>query len=261
MARSVNRASLEALAKGWITSASVLVPCPWFPEVAAFARTHPDADLGIHLALNSEWASYRWGPLLGADVPSLLDDDGYFPLLQPPVAEKARLDEVERELRAQVERARRAGIRVTHLDTHMGTLGFSPGLYGVYQRLGRELGLPILPVRADPRRAVPADEVLIDRLLALERTVDRTQWRATYESMLTPLPPGVYELIVHLAHDDDEMRAATLGHVDYGSAWRQNDYDLVRDEGFQRFLREQKFILSTWKDLARALPGDYTRRR
>src|SRR5271154_5184009 len=78
---SVNRAIFEALEKGWITSASILVPCPWFPEVAKWAKEHPNADVGIHQALNSEWTSFRWGPGSSKDkVPSLMDPDGYLPL-------------------------------------------------------------------------------------------------------------------------------------------------------------------------------------
>src|SRR5881398_2756841 len=96
MSHSVNRATFEALEKGWITSSSILVPCPWFPEVARFAREHPDADLGIHLALNSEWSAFRWGPVSGADaVPSLLDKDGFLPLEETAVAANARPEHVE----------------------------------------------------------------------------------------------------------------------------------------------------------------------
>src|SRR5688500_1149469 len=127
MSRSVNRATFEALEKGWITSASVLVPCPWFPDVARWAKDHPTADLGIHLALNSEWTGYRWGPISSRDkVPSLLDADGYMPLVETTVVGQARLAEVETELRAQIERARAAGLRISHVDSHMATLFRTP---------------------------------------------------------------------------------------------------------------------------------------
>jgi hypothetical protein len=265
MAHSVNRASFEALEGRTVTSASILVPCPWFPEVAAWARNRPEADLGIHLALNSEWTTLRWGPVLGrAAVPSLLDEAGYLPLVQQPVAERAKLDEVERELRAQVEAAKAAGIRISHLDTHMGTLFFTPGLLQLYLKLGRELGLPVLHERQALRErsvAISEGEVLIDRVLGLQTTVAKEAWPDAYRKLLAPLPAGVYELIVHLAHDDEEMRAATVGHVDFGSEWRQNDFDLVRSPDFRRFLEEQGFVLVSFKDLARALPPDYARGR
>src|SRR5438477_2129837 len=117
MAHSVNRAISEALEKGWVTSASILVPCPWLPEVARWAQSHGQADLGIHQALNSEWTDLRWGPVSSQDrVPSLLDSQGYLPLLESQVAQQAKPAEVEAELHAQIDRARGLGIPLSHLD-------------------------------------------------------------------------------------------------------------------------------------------------
>src|SRR5437588_8262854 len=111
MAHSVNRAISQALENGWVTSASILVPCPWLPEVASWARSHQQSDLGIHLALNSEWTSFRWGPVSGRDkVPSLLDAQGYLPLLETQVAQQDKPAEVETELHAQIDFARSMGI-------------------------------------------------------------------------------------------------------------------------------------------------------
>jgi len=259
MAHSVNRAISEALEKGWVTSASILVPCPWFPEVARWARAHPDADLGIHLALTSEWTSYRWRPLsAAAEVPSLLDPDGYFPLVETTVAAKAAPAEAERELRAQVDRARAAGIHLTHLDSHMGSLFQTAPLFERYRQLGASYGLPVLMARTpDVGGAAPpafltaaAGEALVDRVLEITPGVPAAGWEAAYEKMLGPLPPGTYELIVHLAYDDEEMRGATSDHPDWGAAWRQNDFDMVKSARFRDFLKSSGFTLTTWRDLA-----------
>jgi chitin disaccharide deacetylase len=258
MAHSVNRATFEALEKGWITSSSILVPCPWFAEVVTFARAHPEADLGIHLALNSEWTGYRWAPVSGSDaVRSLLDKDGYLPLEETAVVANARPDQVERELRAQVDRARSAGIRLSHLDSHMATLFRSPALLDVYLRLGPAYNLPLLLERSGADRSAWAlgaqADALVDRVISLDAPgAAPAEWPAAYEKLLTPLPPGVYELIVHLAYDDDEMRGATWDHPNWGAAWRQADFDLVRSERFRGFLRAQGFTLISWKDLGRA---------
>ncbi len=262
MSHSVNRATFEALERGWITSASSLVPCPWFPEVARFARAHPDADLGIHLALNSEWTTFRWGPLLRPDeVPSLLDEQGYLPLVETTVAQRAKPKEVEGELRAQIAHARRAGVRISHLDSHMGALFQTPGLLDVYRRLGRESGVPVLLEREGERggalapwATAAAKEALLDRVVSIGPGVPPGEWLTAYQKLLAPLPPGAYELIVHLGYDDAEMQGATADHPDWGAAWRQSDLDLVRSEPFRAFLREQGFVLVNWKDLARALP-------
>ena len=259
MNHSVNRATFAALEHGWITSASVLVPCPWFPEAARFARDHPEADLGVHLDLNSEWTGYRWGPVSPAgEVPSLLDPDGYLPLLETSVAARARPVEVERELRAQVRRARAAGLRPTHLDSHMAALFQSAELLEVYRRLGRDLELPILLERegerggaASPWRAASAGDALLDRVVSLGPGVPVAEWFGAYRRLLEPLPPGVYQLIVHLAYDDEEMRGAAAGHPDWGAAWRQADLDLVSSPAFAELLRRESFVRVGWRELAR----------
>jgi predicted glycoside hydrolase/deacetylase ChbG (UPF0249 family) len=253
MAHSVDEATFAALEQGLVTSASIMVPCPWFPEVAARARDRTDLDLGIHLTLNSEWTGYRWGPVSpDRAVPTLLDADGYLPLTSPPVARRASLADVEAELRAQIERALGAGIAITHLDSHMGTLFRTPELLALYRRLGRAYGLPVLVTRA----GVDDDGALVDRVLGIDPGVSREDWRATYEALLSPLPPGVYELIVHLGHDGDELRAATGNVAEWGSAWRQQDLDLVSDPGFRGFLEREGFVLVTWRELQAALPED-----
>ncbi|HEV8628703.1 MAG TPA: polysaccharide deacetylase family protein [Thermoanaerobaculia bacterium] len=256
MAHSVDRAIFEALERRWVTSASILVPCPWWPEVISFAKRHPDADLGIHLALNSEWTGYRWRPVSPIDaVPSLLDEQGYLPLVEETVVAHAVPAEVERELRAQVDRARAAGVRISHLDSHMATLFRSPALFEVYGRLGAAYGLPLLLERNgdrnSPTPAATAD-ALLDRVVSIGPGVPPAKWLAAYEELLRPLPPGVYELIVHLAYDDEEMRGATWDHPDWGAAWRQSDLDLVRSAAFQEFLHQQGFFLIDWKTLAGA---------
>lgn len=260
MNHSVNRAISEALEKKWITSASILVPCPWFLEAANFAKAHPDADLGIHQALNSEWTQFRWGPVSSRDkVPSLLDDQNYLPLDTPDVVKNAKPAEVEAELRAQIERAQKFGVHVTHLDTHMGALFQTPAFFSVYSKLGNDFHVPILDARNGPEHAAPASEqmpagrILVDRVLEIGPGVDPKEWTAWYEKQLAPLGPGVYQVILHLAYDDDEMRGATSDHPDWGAAWRQHDLDMVKSAEFQQFLKDQRFVLVGWKDLAKAM--------
>jgi chitin disaccharide deacetylase len=259
MSHSVNRASLEALEKGWITSASILVVSPWFAEVATWARKNPNADLGIHLALNSEWTTLRWGPISGrSEVPSLLAPDGYLPLSTDSVG-RTNPREVERELRAQIDMARRAGVNITHLDSHMGALFGAEGPFNVYLGLGGSYGLPVLLERAGLfAPAAPAwtnrarNLALVDRVLQMGPGVSKEQWVQSYKNMLAPLGAGVYELILHLAYDDDEMRGATFDHPDWGAAWRQYDLDLVRSTEFRDWLKQQGFQLITWRELAKA---------
>jgi len=262
MSHSVNRAIMEALEHGWVTSASIMVPCPWFPEVATWAKAHPDADLGIHLTLTSEWTPYRWAPLSGRDkVKSLLDAQGYLPLLAEQAAKQDKPKEAESELRAQIDFARAAGVHITHLDTHMGTVLQAEPLFKLYRALGKSYALPVLLERRGEHGGAQApawaraavNEAPLDLVVQMGTGVPADRWLDAYKKMLAPLPPGVYQLIVHLGYDDDEFRGATFDHPGWGAAWRQQDFDVVRSDAFRDFLKQQGFQLITWRELGKAL--------
>jgi len=254
MMHTVDTATEEALENHWVTSASILVPCPWFPEVAQWARSHADADLGIHLALNADWTSYRWPPVSNQPKnSSLLDGDGYLPLTTEYVASHANMADVQTEVHAQVDKAKAAGIHLSHLDTHMGTFAASPVLIEQYLAASASYKLPVLLTRGFDlsKSSVSPNAIFLDEVLQIRPGVAKEQWLDAYKKMLQPLPSGTYQLIVHLAHNDSEIQGATYDHPDWGAQWRQNDFDLVRNPEFQTFLKDQKFILISWRDLAR----------
>ncbi len=252
VAHSVDMASFDALDRGAISSASIMVPTPWIAEVAAWARAHPNADLGLHLTVTSEWETYRWGSVAAADqVSSLLDSTGAFP--RDDLAHTAKLAEVEREIRAQVERALALGIHPTHLDSHMGALFSRPELVATYVKVARDYHLPFLALRADPRTTpqlpIQLSDGLLDTVVMAGPEVPRAQWKAFYLAAIANLKPGLTEMIVHLGHDDSELEAVTVNHPDYGAAWRQRDYDVVTSPEFKQALRDNHIILVTWREL------------
>jgi len=253
VAHSVNAASFEALDKGVISSASVMLPTPWISEVAAYARAHPNADFGIHLTLTSEWDTYRWGSVESKDkVASLLDSTGTFPSDVPPIATKAKLREVELEIRAQIDRALAIGIRPTHLDSHMGALFATPELIATYVKVAHDYRLPFLALRLDPPAAqMPLSEkdIVLDALIIAGPDVPRDQWKAFYLNAIANLKPGLTEMIVHLGRDDAELQAVMVNHEPYGSAWRQRDFDVVMSPEFRKALQDNRVTLVTWRDL------------
>src|SRR5262249_4750987 len=148
-------------------------PCPWFKEIAAYAKAHPDKDFGIHLTLNCEWKDYRWGPVAPREsVPSLIDAEGYLWSNVPDVARSAKAAEVETELRAQVKRALQFGVSVTHLDTHMGAVVSRPDLVEVYVKLGLEFNVPVFFLRNFDEAGTLPKEVR-DRAAALLAQLDQ----------------------------------------------------------------------------------------
>ena len=259
MTHSVNAASIKGLESGLVNSASIMVPCPWFPEMAEYAKAHPDADLGLHLTLTSERVFYRWGPVAARDkVSSLVDANGYFYLNwtgTPPIDAK----EVELELRAQIERALAMGVRPTHFDSHQYRL-FENGqeIFHSALRVAHEYKLPMFMVRdwfADHpylESSLGPDDLVVDHTVTIEPGVAPQKWADFYATALKNLQPGVTVFIIHLAFDDEEMRAATRERDTWGAAWRQRDFNFFTSAEFRALLREQDIKLVTWRELAHA---------
>jgi len=255
VAHSVDSASFDALDKGAVTSASIMMPCPWVTEVADYAKSHPDADLGLHLTLTSEWKTYRWGPVASSGkVPSLLDPAGTFWNDTPLVAQHVSAKEAEIEYRAQVEPAMALGIHPTHLDTHMGSAIATPEIFAAYVKVAHDYRLPFLAIRIPAvtdkvESALSEKDIVLDALVIAEPSVHADQWKDFYLNAIKGVKPGLTEMIVHLGQDDAELQAITVGHPDFGSAWRRRDYDVVTSSEFKQALQDNHIIVVKWKDL------------
>lgn len=256
VAHSENAASIEALTKNGINSASIMVPCPWFPEIAEYARANPQADLGLHLTLTAEWKNYKWdGVLPASEIPSLIGPDGYFYPASDLMASKAKPEEVEKEIRAQVQRAIDFGINPTHLDTHMAGLFQTPDLFRIYQKVGKEFGIPVMIPLEDLKAIQPLVDAIdpsiipVSRVLMMNPGVSAENWSSTYTGWMDNLQSGVNVLLIHLAYDDSEMQAVTIDHPDYGAAWRQRDLNYVLSSEFKEVLKKQKIELVTWRQI------------
>jgi predicted glycoside hydrolase/deacetylase ChbG (UPF0249 family) len=239
-----------------------MVPCPWFPNFAAYYREHQPLDVGIHITLTAEWDYYKWGGISPAgEIPSLLDENGYFYPTMEEVGMHAEPAEVEKEIRAQIERALALGIRPTHLDTHMGSMMATPELVQIYQKLGREYRLPVLmPPRSwlqgvpdEIRDAIAAEYELLDGLHMMGSDDSAKSWSEAYGEMIATMGPGLNQLIVHLAIDDTEMQAVTVNHPDFGSAWRQKDLDFVTGSEFRELLEAHDIKLVTWDQIRQVM--------
>ena len=249
MCHAANEGIWTALRTGVATSASLMVPCPWARQAAA---DHMGEDVGVHLTLNAEWDTYRWGPITTA--PSLLDGDGGFPRTVADTWDHADLDEVRRELRAQVERAILWGFDVTHLDSHMGTLQLRPEFFDVYLELAVDFGLPLRLSGAStersigfPFRSLAADVGVVfpDHFVY----VSGVGSRRAIERAIFDLRPGVTELYAHPATDTPELRAVAgdwAGRVD-------DLHLLTTDAGFRAMVERSGARLVGFRELRDAM--------
>lgn len=223
MCRPVNLATIDSMQRGIVSSTSIMTCCEGFDEFAEFAKAHPEFDYGVHLTLTCESSYYNWGPITpAADVPSLVDERGRFWRSEADVAAHVKADEVDRELRAQIDRALAAGITISHLDNHMWTLLTRPDLMALYVQLSLDYDLPIryrkvekLPLdqrgefagnllvayAEEGRRLKQHNMPMFDFVESNNYDASPTEKRNYFLKALRDLPPGVSEILIHCAYD------------------------------------------------------------
>jgi predicted glycoside hydrolase/deacetylase ChbG (UPF0249 family) len=253
------QASVDAFAELWsygvISSGAVMVPCPWFLEAAKFARGNTDVDLGVHITLTSEWDVYRWGPISTRDLNSgMIDSEGCFYRTSEDAQEHGNPDAVKVEIQAQIQRALDNGIRATHVDTHMGSVG-SIKYFPSYIQLSIQNGLPPMMMRLDKSGWLEMgieDELaevavqmaaqleqdgvpLLDRIssLELDRTKSRGERIAYANKVIDDIEPGITHFIIHPSVDTPELRAITPD-------WqcRVADYEAFRSDEMRNIIKE-----------------------
>jgi predicted glycoside hydrolase/deacetylase ChbG (UPF0249 family) len=267
------QASLTAFADlvdfGLLSSGATMVPCAWFPAVAAYCRRQPGVDLGVHLTLTSEWDSYRWGPISTRDPASgLLDQEGYFYRRSEGAQAHADSAAVQLELESQVGRALGAGIDVTHVDTHMGTVAHPKFVYG-YVQLALQHGLPTMIPRLDEagwRALGMGGEIallaaqfvaeleaqgvpLVDHVAGLPLVDEPGDRLSLAKREFDALPPGLTHFVIHPAAGTPELRAIT-------SAWRSRvaDYELFRSEELRDYVRHTGVQVIGYRALRDLMP-------
>ena len=263
MSHNSNMGAIKAIEDGVGTSLSIMMPCPWVPEIAAYVKDHPQFDAGLHLTHTSEWKKYRWGPVAGRSVvPGLVDTNGYLWPDVVGVTAHATADEVEAEIRAQIDKALSMGIEPTHLDSHMGTC-FAPQYIERYVKVGIEKKIPILImgghmqhigaqaaayrplVIAIAQNVWDAGLPVIDDLVTQPTSAkDYEQRKAELIELLREMKPGITEIIVHCT-----VQTEVFSHISGSGPTREAELRLLTDPDVKEFIEKEGILLTTWREL------------
>lgn len=263
MSLQSNRGTVKALSEGWATSCSIMMPCPWVGGFYAWLKEHPDADAGLHLTLTSEWDFYRWGPVAGKQqVPGLADEQGCLWDNVSLVVQHATPDEVEKEIRAQLDRALTMGIKPTHLDSHMGTLFEKPEFLERYIKVGLEKQIPVLlpgghmqylgkdtsfpaeAIRATAQIVWEKGLPLVDDIYADTYGWPRAEKTERLVKLLDGMQPGVLEVILHCTEPTEEFAA-----ISPSSETRKGDLEMMLDPRVKQCVEKNGIVRSTWREL------------
>lgn len=258
LSHSENMATIQSLENGIVNSYSIMVPCPWFYEMATFTKNNPHFDNGIHLTLTCEWENYKFGPVLPiSEVSSLVDENGYFFNNREELKNNASTEDVKKELRAQIEKALKFGLNPTHIDSHMYSVGASPEFFKIYKDLGEKYDLPVLlnkqlmeMVGLNPNQNIEERDLLVEKvhygkIVHFEAGKLRDHYRDIFDNLIY----GLNIILIHPAFDDNEMKGVTVNHTNFGSEWRQIDFDSFTNEENKSKLKEKDIELITWNDI------------
>lgn len=254
--------TIEAIEKGVANSLSVMMPCPWVPNIVRWIKTSK-ADAGLHLTFTSEWDVYRWGPVAGKPtVPGLVDQEGAMWDNVGLVVEHASADEIEREIRAQLDRARTMGFEPTHMDSHMGTLFETAGFMERYIKVGIEEHIPVMfpgghntYLSADEPAKVPLARAMGRKvwdggLPVLDDLHNRSYgWKREekvdkYIEAIRGLKPGVTMMIMHCTRPTEVFE-----HISGSGPTRLGDLEAMLDPRVRQALEDEKIVLTTWREL------------
>jgi len=273
-----NQGAIQAMESGVANSLSIMMPCPWVPGFVHYMKEHPNVDAGLHLTLTSEWKDYRWAPLSGRPaVPGLVDQEGAMWRSVELVAQNASPDEVETEIREQVRRAREMGFEPTHLDSHMGTLFATLEFIERYVKVGIETKIPLMfpgghatmitktsgvpaewnePLKATGKKIWDAGLPVLDDIHNISYDFEypkdenlsdeQLQKLATekYIATMRQLKPGLSMVIMHCTAPSEVFK-----HIGSSGRVRKADMLAMTDPAFRKFLKDEKIILATWREL------------
>lgn len=264
MCDEANIAAFNYLEKNEIQSTAGMVPCEFFDEFAAWAIKNPEKDMGLHLTLTSEWETYRWGPVSNpAKVPGLVDPDGFLWHEVPDVASHASAEEVEREIRAQIKKAISLGMKVDHIDTHMGTLFGRLDYTKVYLKVAEEYGIPAMVISLTDDEVVKRFQMQgypiskeTQALLAGYKLPQLDDFRSvppgkTYEekirnffSLVNSLRPGITEIIFHPSVPSENLKTIT-------NVWRQRvwEAEMFSDPQVIQFFTDEQIVFTNWIEM------------
>ena len=264
MCEEANLAVQSYLLKGDIQSTAVMMPCPWADEMIEWANKHPDADVGLHLTLTSEWKTYRWGPVSDPkDVPGLIDPDGKLWHEVPGVATHASAAEVEKEIRAQIEKSIALGHRPSHIDTHMGTLYARPDYVKAFFKVAEEYGIPANAIDMSDKEVVERyrkegyplnDEVMqlaseytlpkVDNFTSAPEGKTYEEKIANFKTLIQSLKPGITEIIFHPSIQTDYLKTIT-------NSWQQRVWEakMFSDPDLKKFFEDEGIVFTNWKEI------------